>query len=161
MNRSCTQGVVLQPLSPREIQARVRAGASPDVVAAEMGWDLERVRRYAKPLLAERSYIATRAREVEVRKGLTLAASADAVLLDDGVDPDSAEWDSHRREDGKWVVSVHYERGKGTARAQWTFDNAGANLHALDDTARHLMGVTGSAEATGERSAARQDSETD
>lgn len=112
-----------------------------------MGWDPEKVRRYAEPLLAERAYIAERALGVEVRKGVTLKASAEDVLAGDGVDPESVEWDAYRREDGKWLVTARYARGKGTAHATWTFDNAGSNLHALDETARHLMGVTGGSDA--------------
>ena len=139
---SATRGVILQPLSPKEIQARVRAGASPDVVAAEMGWELEKVERYAGPPLAERAYIADRAQSVDIRAGVSLATSAEAVLVADGVDPDSVEWDAWRRDDAKWIVTVSYARGAGNARASWTFDNAGKNLHPLDETARHLMGVT-------------------
>lgn len=112
-----------------------------------MGWDPEKVRRYAEPLLAERAYIAERALAVEVRKGVLLSASAEEVLTDDGVDPESVAWDAYRREDGKWIVSARYARGKGTAHATWTFDNSGSNLHALDETARHLMGVSGGSDA--------------
>ncbi|MEY4136644.1 MAG: hypothetical protein RL205_772 [Actinomycetota bacterium] len=107
-----------------------------------MGWELDKVERYAGPPLAERAYIADRAQAVEVRSGVTLAASAQAVLASDGVDLDSVEWDSWRREDAKWIVTVAYARGAGNARASWTFDNSGSNLHPLDETARHLMGVT-------------------
>ena len=107
-----------------------------------MGWELEKVERYAGPPLAERAYIADRAQSVDVRAGVSLAASAQAVLDADGVDPDSVEWDSWRREDAKWIVTVTYARGAGNARASWTFDNAGSNLHPLDETARHLMGIT-------------------
>lgn len=107
-----------------------------------MGWELEKVERYAGPPLAERAYIADRAQGVDVRAGVSLAASAHLVLDADGVDPDSVEWDSWRREDAKWVVTVSYARGAGNARASWTFDNAGSNLHPLDETARHLMGVS-------------------
>ncbi len=107
-----------------------------------MGWELAKVERYAGPPLAERAYIADRAQAVDVRAGVSLTASAQAVLLADGVDLGSVEWDSWRREDAKWIVTVAYARGAGNARASWTFDNAGSNLHPLDETARHLMGVT-------------------
>ena len=107
-----------------------------------MGWELEKVERYAGPPLAERAYIADRAQAVDVRAGVTLASSAKSVLEADGVDPESVEWDSWRREDAKWIVSVAYARGAGNARANWTFDNSGSNLHPLDETARHLMGVS-------------------
>ena len=107
-----------------------------------MGWELEKVERYAGPPLAERAYIADRAQAVDVRAGVTLASSAKSVLEADGVDPESVEWDSWRREDAKWIVSVAYARGAGNARANWTFDNSGSNLHPLDETALHLMGVS-------------------
>jgi hypothetical protein len=115
-----------------------------------MGWELEKVERYAGPPLAERAYIADRAQAVDVRAGVSLAASAQAVLEADGVDPESVEWDSWRREDAKWIVSVAYARGAGNARANWTFDNAGSNLHPLDETARHLMGVSAAPSETEE-----------
>jgi len=106
-----------------------------------MGWDLEKVERYAGPPLAERAYIADRAQAVEVRGGVSLSASTEVVLDSDGVDAESVAWDAWRREDGKWIVTIAYARGAGNARASWTFDNAGSNLHPLDETARHLMGV--------------------
>lgn len=115
-----------------------------------MGWELEKVERYAGPPLAERAYIADRAQAVDVRSGVTLASSAKSVLEADGVDPESVEWDSWRREDAKWIVSVAYARGAGNARASWTFDNAGSNLHPLDETARHLMGVSAAPSETEE-----------
>ncbi len=136
-----TKEKALQPLNPREIQARVRAGASPEVVAAETGWDLDRVQRYAEPPLAERSYIADRAKSVQVRKGATLDEVTTATWVSDGVAPATAHWDAWRREDGKWIVVATYPRGKSQISATWTFDTAGSNLHPQDDAARHLMGV--------------------
>lgn len=134
---------VLNTFSPREIQARVRAGASAEVVAAETGWPLDKVIRYAEPLLAERAYIAEQARAVEVRRTgavMTLSATAGAAL---GVDPESnaITWDAFRRDDGKWIVVARYTDA-GTARvAEWTYDHTGRNIHPLDDDARALMGV--------------------
>ena len=60
----------LQTFSPREVQARVRAGESPDVIAAESDWPLDKVMRYAEPLLAERAFIAEQAQTVEVRRSV-------------------------------------------------------------------------------------------
>ena len=135
--------MALQTFSPREIQARVRSGDSAEVIAAETGWPLDKVLRYAEPLLAERAYIAEQAQSVEVRRsggGATLREAAAAAL---GTDPDAAEivWDAHRRENGKWVVSAAFADGDGAHLAQWTYDHAGRNLHPLDDDARTLMGA--------------------
>lgn len=135
--------MALQSFSPREIQARVRGGDSAEVIAAETGWPLDKVLRYAEPLLAERAYIAEQAQRVEVRRsggGATLLESAVAAL---GGDPDAAEiaWDALRREDGKWVVSATFRERKAVHTARWSYDHAGRNVHPLDDDARTLMGA--------------------
>ena len=140
---SPAQETALSTFSPREVQSRVRAGASAEEVAAETGWPQDRVLRYAEPLLAERAYIAEQAQAVEVRRsggGATLRQSAATAV---GVDPESDQivWDARRREDGKWVVSARFaDRGRDRL-AEWTYDHAGHNLHPLDDDARALMGV--------------------
>jgi len=135
--------MALHTFSPREIQARVRAGASAEVIAAETGWPIDKVLRYAEPLLAERAYIAEQAQLVEVRRsggGSTLHQTASAAL---GVEPEAEAiaWDAWRREDGKWVVSATYTDDTGVHSAEWTYDHTGRNIHPLDDNARMLMGV--------------------
>ena len=45
-------------LSPKEIQARIRSGASVEQVAAASGSDIARIRRFAHPVLLERSRAA-------------------------------------------------------------------------------------------------------
>ena len=129
----------LQPLSPREIQARVRAGASPEVVAAETGWPLDRVTRYAEPLLGERAYVAKQAAAVEIsrsRGGATLHQSV-SVRLD--VDPDTEEltWDSYRNPEGRWVVTAFHG---GSAVGTWLYEEVGRSVHPQDEAARALMG---------------------
>ena len=44
-------------VSPREIQARIRAGLTAEDVAAVTGASIETVRRYEGPVLAEREYM--------------------------------------------------------------------------------------------------------
>jgi hypothetical protein len=135
--------MALQTFSPREIQARVRAGASAELIAAETGWPVDKVLRYAEPLLAERAYIAEQAQLVEIRRsggGVTLLESASVAI---GVDPeaDAIAWDAWRRDDGKWVVSATFSDDRGIHTGEWTYDHTGRNLHPLDDEARMLMGV--------------------
>jgi len=133
--------MALQTFSPRDIQARVRGGDSAEVVAAETGWPLDKVLRYAEPMLAERAFIAEQAQAVEVRRsggGATLLQASAAAL---GVDSSGVEWDAYRRGDGKWIVSATYREADGPHAAQWTYDHVGRNLHPLDDDARTLMGA--------------------
>jgi hypothetical protein len=50
------------PLRPREIQSRVRAGESAEQVAASSGMPLDRVLRFAAPMLQERERVVAQAR---------------------------------------------------------------------------------------------------
>lgn len=94
-------------LSVREIQARLRAGASAEEIAQEAGVGVEAVRRFAGPVIDERQHVAEEARKATNRAGRPLA---------DAVDPD-AEWDAVRREDGSWVVTA--TGVAGVARFGW------------------------------------------
>ncbi|MFN8045088.1 MAG: septation protein SepH [Dermatophilaceae bacterium] len=49
-------------LRPREIQALIRSGLSAAEVADRSGWTVEKVQRFEGPVLAEREFIAIRAR---------------------------------------------------------------------------------------------------
>lgn len=111
-------------LSPREIQARIRAGATAEEVAAEAGLELAHVERYDGPVRAEREYIAQLARKVEVaaplpsHDGYRSAFGDNPASLGEmvtyrlhayGVEPASVEWDSWRRPDGSWDVVARFE----------------------------------------------------
>lgn len=131
----------LKPLSPREVQARVRAGEAAEVIAAETGWPIDKVTRYAGPPLAERAFIAQRAQQIEVRRtgGPVLLADAVATVLGDASD---VTWDAYRRDDGRWIVTATLPAGDPRSSATWSYDTAGPNLHPLDEPARWLMGVS-------------------
>lgn len=132
-------------LSPREIQARVRAGHSVDEVAVAAGISTERVERYAVPVLAERAHVVEQAQRAPGRratdgKAPALAELVEARLAEQKVSAASLAWDSWRGDDDRWVVSVTYP---GTARervATWSFDPRGRVLAAADDEARWLAG---------------------
>src|SRR6478672_1105733 len=55
-------------LRPRDIQARIRAGESPETVAQVAGTSVEKVMPYAAPVLAERAHVAERAQRASVRR---------------------------------------------------------------------------------------------
>lgn len=122
----------------------MRAGADPEVIAAETGWPVDKVMRYAGPPLAERSYIADQARTTELRRSggsVTLDDSVALVVAPTGYAVDDIRWDAYRRDDGKWIVTAVLDGWPLGSRASWTYDHAGRNLHALDDVAHRLMGV--------------------
>src|SRR5690242_7509388 len=93
-------------LSPREIQTRIRSGESLEDVAEVAGIPLDRVERFAAPVIAEREYVAAQAMASSVRRrGETsghrkLRITVTERLLARGVDVDALVWDSYRRADG-------------------------------------------------------------
>ncbi len=130
------------PLSPREIQARVRRGESVESIAAESGESVDRVDRYAGPVLAERHHMATKARETFVRRShgdVILQDIAIGQLENRGIEAFDLEWDSYRREDGRWNITVTWPTGSGAGLATWIFDPASQGIVAADDEARWLF----------------------
>ncbi|MGH3853605.1 MAG: septation protein SepH [Pseudonocardiaceae bacterium] len=133
-------------LRPREIQARIRAGASVEQVATAAGEPSERIERFAYPVLLERSRIAqlaqlahpVRADGPDVR---TLEEVVTETFRLRGHDFGSAAWDSRRGQDGQWVVALHWRAGRSENRAQWTFHPGahGGTVTALDDHATDLI----------------------
>lgn len=129
---------------PREVQAMIRAGASPDEVAARTGWDLDKIARFEGPVLAEREHVATRAQAVRMRgtnqagAPETLAQRAATRLTGRGVEPSSVEWDAFRDAEGQWTVTAIFTAGGRERTATWWFDQAGMSVVAKNDEAKWL-----------------------
>ncbi len=148
-------------LRPRDIQARIRAGETPESVAAAAQTTLDRVMGYATPVLAERAHIADRAQRASVRRKAGEGPSrllGDAVaeqLRSRNVDPDSVSWDAWRREDGRWTLVADFRSGdSGRARAEFVFDAPGRYVVPEDDEARRLVGELPTARAARPRTGA-------
>ncbi len=128
-------------LSPREIQARIRAGATTQEVADSAGLPIERVRRYEGPVLAEREHIAEQARNTRVGRETGAPVLGDLVtdrLAARGVDLASLAWDSARDANGPWVVLARFSVDDAQHEARWTFDPSKRSVVADEDEARWL-----------------------
>ena len=137
-------------LRPRDIQARIRAGASPEEVAEAAGVSVDRIAAFADPVMAERDYLAGLARTNPVRRrGETTShrslrnAVADA-LAARGIDADTARWDSWKLEDRRWQVRVAFEQAGAPREALFVFDAMGRFSVAANDEGRALIGDGGS-----------------
>ncbi|UQX11367.1 septation protein SepH [Candidatus Mycobacterium methanotrophicum] len=133
-------------LRPREIQARIRAGASVEQVAAAAGVDIERVQRFAHPVLLERSRaaeLATAAHPVlaDGPAVLTLLETVTSSLLARGLNPDLTAWDAWRNEDGRWTVQLAWKAGRSDNAAHFRFcpGARGGTVTAVDDAASELI----------------------
>ncbi|HEY3006572.1 MAG TPA: septation protein SepH [Micromonosporaceae bacterium] len=128
-------------LAPRDIQARIRSGESADDVARIAGVPVDRVLRYAGPVLQERAMLAQHARRTRLKtsdKGAALAEVVDGRLAQHGVDSEKISWDAYRREDGTWRIVATWPSGKATAQAVWELDKARQLVTPHDDMAQYL-----------------------
>jgi Protein of unknown function (DUF3071) len=128
------------PLRPREIQARVRAGESAEQVAASAGMALDRVLRFAYPVLQERSRVVAQARTAPVRPPASeqLGDLVEERLVGRGTDAATLEWDAWRREDGRWAVRLSWRHGDSAHAAHWSLDLGRRALQPEDPAAEQL-----------------------
>ena len=133
-------------LRPKEIQSRIRAGASVEQVAALAGEDIDRIQRFANPVLLERSRaaeLATAAHPVlaDGPSVLTLLETVTTALISRGLDPNATNWDAWRNEDGRWTVQLAWKAGKSDLQAHFRFTpgSHGGTVTAFDDSAAELI----------------------
>jgi hypothetical protein len=133
-------------LRPKEIQARIRAGASVEQVAAAAGVDIRWVERFAHPVLLERSRaaeLATAAHPVlpDGPAVLTLLETVTAALVARGLNPNNTTWDAWRNEDGRWTVQLAWRAGRSENLAHFRFTPGahGGTVTAVDDAASELI----------------------
>ncbi len=133
-------------LSPREIQARLRAGRSIAQVAREAGVEEEWVARWAAPIQAEQGQVVQRAQALILQKnrvGPSAVELGEAVrwnMADKGIVFTDAGWSGswdafHLREDS-WVVRFSYVHRKRTNQAEWEVDIPSGSL-----TSRNRQGT--------------------
>ena len=144
---SASRPPVTGTLRPREIQDRIRHGASPEEVASEAGVPLSRIEGFAVPVLLERATAADLARNAHpvLPDGPaldTLADRLESALDRRGIDPDLVRWDAWRDRTGGWVVRTSWPAGlSDDASATWSFvpDSHGGAAHALDVEAEAVL----------------------
>ncbi|HEY0186037.1 MAG TPA: septation protein SepH [Cellulomonas sp.] len=127
--------------SPREIQARVRAGASAEQIAEESGLGVEHVRRFEGPVLAEREFIAQQAQQTRIGRDVGAPVLGDLVLdrlAARGVDTADLVWDAFREPGAGWTVVARYTVQDEPREARWGYDPSARAVHADEDEARWL-----------------------
>jgi Protein of unknown function (DUF3071) len=135
---------VENPLRPKEIQDRIRAGETAEEIADAAGIPIDRVRRFEGPVLAEREYRAQEAQRSTVRghtesgPGPRLGEIVTERLADAGASADTLAWDSRKRADGNWQVQLQFTMDHRPQLAEWVFDPRRRHVIPADDLARRL-----------------------
>lgn len=130
-------------LSPREIQARLRAGASVTEVATESGVDDDAIRRYEGPVRAEQAWVVEQTRALPVRSEVGSPTLGDLVvdrLAARGITT-PPEWEAIRHPGEGWSVTASYPDSSGVTVARWRVDLPTRSVTALDDESRLLSEI--------------------
>jgi hypothetical protein len=135
---------VENPLRPKEIQERIRAGETAEEIADAAGIPPDKIRRFEGPILAERQYQAEQARRATIpgrgdsgpgpRLGDIVAERLNRV----GAGAETAEWDSRKRQDGSWQVQLRFTVGSRISTAEWIYDPRKRHVIPDDDEAVRL-----------------------
>ncbi|MGV0625989.1 septation protein SepH [Mycolicibacter minnesotensis] len=133
-------------LRPKDIQSRIRAGASVEQVAAAAGVDVARVERFAHPVLLERSRAAELAAAAHpvLSDGPavpTLLEVVTSALVARGLNADTSNWDAWRNNDGRWTVQLAWKAGRSDNVAHFRFTPGahGGTVTAVDEAAMELI----------------------
>jgi len=135
-------------LRPRDIQARIRAGETPEKVATAAQTTVEAIMPFAQPVLDERAHVAQSAMIASVRRRGSGNSTAAGTLLDNaqvylqthGLHEEDVSWDAWRRPDGVWLLVATYCLDGNDTTAQFTHDLRGRYVVAENDAARLLTG---------------------
>ncbi|WP_409485610.1 septation protein SepH [Arsenicicoccus dermatophilus] len=131
-------------VSPRQVQALIRGGASADEVAELSGWPRDKIAKFEGPVIAEREHVAGLATAVRLRSasgGAEMLATRVAERLDErGVDAATASWDAWRTEGSPWTLALTFAAGGRLREARWHFDLGTRGVTPVDDEARWLSG---------------------
>lgn len=126
-------------VSPKDIQARMRAGESAQQIADAAGVPVARVERFAGPVLSERERIIDEARAAYLTRGrlgpslLPLGDAVEAALAETAsLRPDSVEWSARRLDSGHWLVQISYVARARTRTASWVLDPSTRSITASD-----------------------------
>ncbi|MCW2599414.1 MAG: putative DNA-binding protein [Frankiales bacterium] len=141
-------------LTPKEIQARLRAGESAEAIALAAGVPVARVARFSGPVQGEMARMIDAARSAHLVRGrlgrsvVPLGQAVDAAIAQvPSLRPDSTDWSTRREEEGGWLVTVSWFARGRVREATWRYDPAGKVVTALDPASAALAHVPAEAPA--------------
>jgi len=126
----------------------LRGGESIDSISRTTDWSIEKVENFAGPILQERAFIIAQALATQIKRephAPYLETAVSAKLAPRGVDMAKVEWNTFRRPDGNWQVTLYYPLRDGAAEdakgeATWLFNLGRRSLLADDDGSRWIGG---------------------
>lgn len=130
-------------LRPKAIQAMIRSGMTAEEVAEATGGDIDHIRAFEQPVLAERRHIVHSAGQSPVYEDGSrdhtprpLLEVVTERLNKRGADTENLQWDAWRSDEGVWNVELAFSVGQAQKTARWEY--RARSVHAVDDDARWL-----------------------
>jgi len=132
-------------VSPKDVQAHIRAGMSAEEVAALTGASLEFIARFEGPVLAEREFIINSALAIQTHASVDLETGGASSAFGDlvrtrlrEVGATGERWASWKEPDGSWVVKLSFEAATIDHDARWSFEPRKHALAPLNSDAATL-----------------------
>ncbi|SDU81322.1 septation protein SepH [Arcanobacterium phocae] len=130
-----------RPMSPREIQAHIRAGMSVAEVSELSSLPASQVAIFAHPIFAEREYTASRARNFRQSAdvgSMTIEELVVSRLVPRGVIASNINWDATRTSGGPWMLIARYTVANSDYEASWIINTRSQTVEATNDEATWL-----------------------
>lgn len=129
-------------LTPREIQQRIRSGATQEEVAAEAGVEVSQIASFVGPALAERGFYLQQAKAAPLRRAGQTAGHRplEAVVIENlrRIEETEVEWDAFQLERRRWVISLSlFTVGR---QAEFIYEQTGRFSIAHNRDAQWLIG---------------------
>jgi len=129
LRQTQTDSSVRAKLSPREVQAHIRAGMSAEDVAAVTGASLDFVRRFEGPVVAEREYIVSSALSVPVHTAIDPDPSDEPANFGGvirerlaSLGATNERWASWKEPGAGWIVKLAFTADDIDHDARWGFE---------------------------------------
>jgi hypothetical protein len=129
-------------LSPREIQAEIRSGATVEELVTKSGDPRSYIEKFAAPVLDELTHVIASALCVRISiagdryndiSHIEFGEIIDSRLEASGVT--ESKWSAVRDENHQWLVSINFEREGQPGAATWSFDPKRLLLSPENETA--------------------------
>ena len=132
-------------VSPKDIQAHLRAGLSNEEISALTGATLDLIQRFETPVLAEREFIISSALSVPTQTTVetetgSLSTAFGVVITQrlHGLGATSERWATWKEETGSWVVKLEFTANSIEHDARWSFEPRKRTLTPVNSDASTL-----------------------
>ncbi|MCH4249754.1 MAG: septation protein SepH [Microbacteriaceae bacterium] len=128
---------------PRDIQALLRGGQTPQQVADHFDVDVDYIEKFQVPVMAELQHIVDLAQHVPL--SYADDAESDITTFGDIIlhrlvtrQATNTSWHSWKEQDGRWTVQVSYEATGSHHDARWFFEPRRQQLEPANEDASNL-----------------------